>query len=157
MFGLFRKKTEEELKFEAFTKGIKQSIKEIQKNKGSYAEVCINFIKFTKDDELFSGVGLIWDKLVPHKKLHVMHASLMLLTALKTKSIKEDKDNFLYDVAKFSFLNSTLIMSTEEMQPLLADLDLLKQKKEELKETTEHAWKGWDEMEPSLLQKIIQI
>lgn len=157
MFGLFRKKTPQEIEFEGVMKALKQSAKEIKKHKGMFAEVCMDFVRFAKDNELFNGIGLIWDKEVPHKKVHVAHASIMLLAALKTGLIPEDKDDFLYTLAKYSYENCVLIMSTEEMQPLLADIELLQQKKIELKEMTAKLWIEWEQMDMDILRKVAQL
>ena len=157
MFGLFRKKTEQEIEFEGVMKALKQSAKDIKKHKGMFAEVCLDFVKFAKDDELFNAVGLIWDKYVPHKKVHVAHASIMLLAALKTGLIQEDKDDFLYTLAKYSYENCVFIMSNEEIQPLLTDLDILKQKKAELKELSTKLWIDWEQMDLDILRKVAQL
>jgi hypothetical protein len=156
MFGLFRKKTKEEIEREEIFKALKRSAKEIKKNKGMYLEVCVDFVRFAKDDELFNAAGILWDKHVPHKKLHVAHASLMLLGAIKSGLVKDKEDDFCYNLAKFSYENCNLIMSTEEIQPLLADLDLLQKTKEDLKNTATNLWIDWENTDVATLKRIAQ-
>ena len=157
MFGFFKKKSQQEIEFEVVLKTIKQSAKEINKHNGKYVEVCLEFMKFAKDDELYKDIGLIWDKYVPHNKVHVAHASLMLLAALKTGRIDKSKEDFLQILAKFAFENSVFIMSSEEMQPLVADSDLLVDRKNELKKSSTDMWNDWDNTDLKLLRLVAQL
>lgn len=154
MFNFFKKKSAIEIENEAIIKNFKATAKDIRKQKGMYVAVCMDFANHLKEDDLFEATGLIWDKHCPHSSSKLGQASLMLLTALKTGALKDRDDNFLSDLSKYTFELCNLIVTTEEIQPLLNDIDHLKEVKDKKLKTAQDAWNRWYNTDPSTLESI---
>lgn len=154
MFNFFKKKSAIEIEKESIIKAFKATAKDIRKQKGMYVAVCMDFANYLKQDELFGATGLIWDKHCPHSSSKIGQASLMLLTALKTGTLKDRDDNFLNDLSKYSFELCNLIVTTEEIQPLLNNLDQLKEVKDKKLMAAQNAWNEWYNTDSYTLKSI---
>lgn len=151
MFEFFKKKekTEEDLVLESF----KRVAKEIKKYKSGCGGICIDFGLLCQKNELYNELGVLWQDEVPFSKLSVSYAGLMFLALLKNGAA--DKDELFINAAGFSFINSVLIFTTEELRDLLAQTpEEITESKRLRKEEAIEAWARWKNEDSATLKRI---
>jgi len=156
MFNLFKKKTQVEIDNEIMLKGFKNIVKDINNNKGLHLEVCIDFVKFIPENDLFKSLRLIWADDCPHPKTHIMLSSLMLLGSIHKGTIK-DKDDHYFNIAKLAFQTSNVILTSEELKPLLEDAELVIETRNQLMLKAQKSWDDWMAADPKFLIQISEL
>lgn len=151
MFGFFKKKekTEEDLLLESF----KRVAKDIKKHKAGCGGICVDFGMLCQKNDLYNELGVLWQDEVPFPKINVSYAGLMLLAMLKNGIA--DKDEFFINAAGFSFINSVLIFTTDELRDLLAQTpEEITESKRVRKEEAIEAWARWKNEDAATLKRI---
>jgi hypothetical protein len=138
MFGLFKKKSPNELLLE----NIKSTVKRINRIDGGCVKVCTNFMNETHNNDIFNAIGFIQSSSLTQNKTEVMYASLILLALLKSKKLN-DSDGFLIQLAESSFVLSNIIVDEDEMKELMLMSASIIEKRESLLEKSRSAWQEW--------------
>ena len=110
---IFSKPTEQTIEEQAIER-MQKIAKQISKKKGGAASLCYEFVKFCETDELFRELRILKESEVPFKKLEILVGAIQLLEA--SKGIEGENGELAYQMAKFCYTKSTLILNDDELQ-----------------------------------------
>jgi hypothetical protein len=138
MFGLFKKKSPNELLLE----NIKSTVKRINRIDGGCVKVCMDFINETHNNDIFKAIGFIQSSGLKQNKTEIMYAALILLALLRSDKLN-DSDGFLIQLAEGTFVLSNVIVDEDEMKELMLMSASIIEKREVLLEKSRSAWQEW--------------
>lgn len=135
---------------------LKEVSKRIRKQEGSCVGVCVNFSKFLESHDLYKDLNLIVQKEAPYSKVEIMCAGLMLLNAFREDTFDVKDKDFIFNLAKFSFINSGLMLDDDELKNIfLGSPDDMFAKREALKQKSKEAWDMWESADPNVLLRLL--
>ena len=152
MFGIFKKKTENE----KLRRALRNTIVRIDKIKGGCVSVCIDFSKSIGNSKILNSIGYIEEAVIKHDKSTIMYAALILLTLLRSNKL-DDPDGMLIKMAETAFVLSSVIVSDEGLKQLMLNPTSIFIKRDELLEKYRAAWSDWNLMDIETLKKVTMI
>lgn len=168
MFGIFKKRTPEELAIREMKRLRKKIIKE-----GGPEKVCFLYWKFLEDNEFYNATGVAAEEETPYSKLMAIYSSLDLLNSWKNtsdedpqiKSIMELLSKRVYIAGHLTFNNQELLEFYESvegkpgqfhMDPEQADEaeSIFREAVKGKRERAEKAWSKWRGTEFDVFEAI---
>lgn len=145
-------KTEQQLLIDS----LKNVSNRVRKYKGGCIAVCVDFVKFAESNELFKEIGLISENDIPYPKIEIMCAGLIALNSLRGDFFKGQDEDFIFNLAKFSFTKSGLILNPEDLGNIfLGTPDEMIAKRNALTLKSSEAWDMWEGADINFLYKIL--
>ena len=170
MRRFFWQKSEEELAVNA----LKRLRKKLLREKGGVGGVCVRFIEFTNQNEMYLDSGLVVAEEAPYSKIEVSLAALDVLSACKDAepNLDPQQKEMLEKLSKQAYISSQMMLGTNEMVELYESIGgkpgqfesnpeqakaasaNLKATVQTMRETAENAWLKWTKAEFDVFDAI---